>query len=278
MFEKAIEELESSGRRVGVPESFQEYVKRNGMAVGRTAAYISINEIRELRPELVQADCMVFRLGSSIGGEHTQFALAKYRESWSDYFLVDRKLFAASDVEVFLPSVSVRSLFAYQLMPKLTETSLVNLALASGLLPEALNIASSNEQLIPATGQTTFTFEFRPRTDDATRLMHRKGQVEIDALFVGKRSGKECLFIVEAKAGVKMESLAKHKLYYPMLALQPSIPTYMEVVPVYMRIIRKGDGVKFNIAECAMTKNNGQYGALDELGVKTVKRYSLLGY
>lgn len=278
MFEQAIEQLEISGRRVGLPESFQDYVKRNKLGSKRTAEYISINEFQHLRPELVNAGCMVFRLGSSQGEKHTKFALAKYRKGWSDYFFLDKPVFDALDVEVFLPSVSVRSLFAYQLLPKLTETSLVNLALASGLLPEALGILSSNEQLIPATGQSTFTFEFRPRSDDGTQLMHQNGQVEIDALFTGQRNEKESLFVVEAKASKTMRSCAKHKLLYPMLALQDSIPAYMDVVPVYMRIVRKSDGIEFNIAECVITRVNGRYGALDALNVKTVKRYSLLGY
>ena len=278
MFEQAIEELERSGCRVGMPESFQHYVSRYNLSKERTAQYISVNQLSNLRPELVDAECMVFRLGSSPGENYTQFALAKYRKGWSDYFLLDSELFDASDAEVFLPSVSVRSLFAHQLLPKLTESSLVNLALASGLLPEVLGILPSNEQIIPATGQSTFTFGFRPRSDDATLLMHRNGQVEIDALFVGKRNERECLFVVEAKASKAMQSLAKHKLLYPLLALKNSVPTYMDVVPVYMRVIRKSDSIDFNVAECDITWVNGEYGALDELVVKAINRYSLLGY
>ena len=97
--------------------------------------------------------CMVFRLGQPKGSRTTHFALAKVVNDWSDYFLIDQAVFEAVDSQVFLPSASVRSLFAFQLLPTLTETSLINLALASELLPKALGIAPSKEQIIPATGQ-----------------------------------------------------------------------------------------------------------------------------
>lgn len=156
------------------------------------------------------------------------FALSKVVNDWSDYFLIDEEVFDSVDTQVYLPNTSVRSLFAFQLLPTLTETSLVNLALASGLLPKALGIEPSQEQIVPATGQSVFTFEFQPLSQSEVKLPHYQGQVEIDALFVGQRDGKECLFVIEAKSSRGFDSLAKHKLLYPVLALQDSVPSYME--------------------------------------------------
>lgn len=52
---------------------------------------------------------------------------------------------------------------------------------------------------------------------------HYKGQVEIDALFVGRRNRQETLFVIEAKTSNNFQSLAKHKLVYPVLALSSNV-------------------------------------------------------
>ena len=44
---------------------------------------------------------------------------------------------------------------------------------------------------------------------------------------------------VEAKAGKKSDSLAKHKLLFPALALRSGILEYMPLVPVYIRALRR---------------------------------------
>ena len=278
MFEQAIRELEDSRDLVGEPRSFQGYIADQDIRNSRTAQYISINSLTDLNAELRDSNCMVFRLGSPPRSRNTYFALAKVNEDWSDYFLIDEDLFGNTDVEVYLPSASVRSLFSYQLLPKLTETSLVNLALASGLLPQALGISAGQDQVIPATGQSVFTFDFQPISSCDKMLTHNKGQVEIDALFVGHRNGKECLFVIEAKSSKELGSLAKHKLLYPFLAVQNKIPSYMEVVPVYLRAVRKKGYIEFNIAECTLPKKDGVIGALDQLKSKKITRYSLHVY
>ena len=181
-------------------------------------------------------------------------------------------------MEVYLPSASIRSLFAYQLLPTLTETSIVNLALASGLLPQALGLIGEGNQVIPATGQSVFTFGFQPNSTSEAALKHSNGQVEIDALFVGQRAGVECLFVLEAKSGKDFGSLAKHKLLYPILSIQDNIPPHMDVVPVYLRTVRKEGYIEFNIAECSLPRENGVFGALDQLKATKVTRYSLHGY
>jgi hypothetical protein len=278
MFDQAIHEIESSGDIIGIPRSFQDYVAETRVGNKRTAQYISINSISDLTTELKKSGYMVFRLGSPKGSRNTEFVLAKAVESWNDYFFIDEEIFSASELQVFLPNAPIRSLFAFQLLPTLTETSLVNLAMASGLLTEALGIEQENHQSIPATGQSVFTFDFQPTSYSSKVITHNQGQVEIDALFVGKRKGKECLFVIEAKSGKELNSLAKHKLLYPMLALQDSIPAYMEVIPVYLRTISKEGCIEFNIAECSIPRENGVFGALNQLKAKKISRFSLHGY
>lgn len=275
MFEYALEQMKKTGHIVSPPKVFQEYLAEQGLSNNkRTAQYISVQSLKTLNPELKANNCMVFRLGAEQSSKYTSFSLVKLNKDWSDFFLIDADLFSAIPLEIFLPSASVRSLFAFQLLPSLTEASLVNLALASGLLAKALEINATNELLIPATGSSTFTFDFKPISSSDTLLKHVNGQVEIDALFVGQRDGKECLFLVEAKSGNSFDSLSKHKLLYPLLALRQSIPSYMEIVPVYLRTIRNGNAIEFNIAECQLPVG----GAVDQLIAKRAVRYSLHGY
>ena len=79
-------------------------------------------------------------------------------------------------------------------------------------------------------------------------LTHRNGQVEIDALFVGRRAGRQCLFILEAKVGPCQGSLAKHKLLYACVPLRARAPADMPVVPVYLKISPTAHGLLFNCA------------------------------
>jgi len=278
MFTAAINALNESDSPVTEPTPFQEYLEKNSITNKRTAQCISIDSLGKLDKGLRDSNCMVLRLGSPKGETNTHFSLVKYVSGWSDFFFIDKDIFEHQPIEVYLPNASVRSLFTFQILPNLTETSLVNLALASGLLPHALGITSQNEQIIPATGQSTFTFDFKPLSTSDAVLTHSRGQVEIDALFVGQRNGQECIFVVEAKSGGKFDSLAKHKLLYPILALKDKIPRQLTVIPVYLRTIKTQDSIIFNIAECETPQNNGRFGALDELTVKAVKRYSLHGY
>ncbi|BBM86653.1 DUF6997 domain-containing protein [Candidatus Uabimicrobium amorphum] len=276
IFFEAIQKLEKSQQLVGQPISFQDYITTLGIGTKNTAQYISINSLNDLSRDLYEADCMVFRLGAPKGARYTHFALAKTAQGWDDYFFIDENIFSSTKVEMYLPDVSVRSLFAYQLLPVLTETSIVNLAIASGLLPHALGISA--QQIIPATGKSSFTFEFQPISTCATTLLHNQGQVEIDALFVGQRNDRECLFVVEAKIGKDFSSLAKHKLLYPILSVCEKIPSYMKVVPVYLRVIKKDNSIEFNIAECELSRYNDTFGAMDQLRCHKVKRYVLHGY
>jgi hypothetical protein len=264
---------------VSEPEPFKVYSE---LATGKALdpwAYISIDSIQKVRPELKAANMMVLRLGSRANSKGSYFSLVKAKTSFTDFFFEDDKLFSALCPELFLPDVSIRSLFPFQLLPKVTETSIVNLALASGLLPYALGVEKSDSLLIPATGQSVFTFEFRPRADQTTTLLHQQGQVEIDAVFVAKRDNKECLFIVEAKHGEKFDSLAKHKLLYPILSLLPKIPSSMPIIPVYLRSLKSENGIDFYIAECSpVTKDNQHQLALDTLSPFKTYAFHLANY
>ena len=270
--------MQRTGSLISAPQSFQEYASEMNLGNNRTAQYISINSFSDLHNSLLGSGYMVLRLGSPQGSKHTHFSLVKVENDWNDFFFVDKTIFNEVEPSVFTPIVSDKNLLSFKLFPKLTETSLVNLALATGLLAEALNIDKEKEQLIPATGQSTFTFDFQPLSQNKKKLTHNKGQVEIDSIFTGMRNGKECLFVMEAKTSNDLESLAKHKLFYPLLSIAPQLPEGMEIVPVYLRAVRNKDSIEFNVAECINPILNGEFCALTELEVSKVSRYSLFGY
>jgi hypothetical protein len=257
VFGPALATMTSSASRVFGPRSFQGYLQGHSLANKNTAQHIPIDSLGRLAKELQEARTMVFRLGSPDGERHTHFALACCVAGWEDYFLLDRALFSTSPAELFIPPVSMRQLFAFTLLPKFTETSLVNLAIASGLLSHALQLDEAVLSSAPATGQGTYSFAFSPHEALNAEWKHMKGQVEIDAVLTAKRQGTETLFVIEAKASEEFDSLAKHKLLYPVLALQTTVPRYMPVVPVYLRAISRADGLHFYVAECAISLGNG---------------------
>jgi len=255
IFDAALQEMANASANTYGPIPFQTYLTTHGLRPSGTWQYVSVDSLARLAPELRSAGTMVFRLGSRSGASGTHFALAKYINGWSDFFLIDKDLAALSDPEVFLPRVSTRRMFAFQLLPRLTETSLVNLALGSGLLQHALGLKDTDEQIIPATGQSTFSFPIFPHQRAHEPWDHINGQVEIDALFIGQRNGKETLFLVEAKTGLPRESLAKHKLCYPLAALRKTVPNYIDIVPVYLKTWAETDGRHFLVVECSIETN-----------------------
>jgi len=252
MFKTAILEMQENGASCWGPKSFQRYCQETGVTAANTAQHISIDSLGRLHPSLREQNCMVFRLGSPEGERNTHFGLSKCVTGWDDYFLLDVPLFGEVPPEMFIPTVSFRQLFPFYLLPSFTETSLVNLALASGLMAHALGLDEQTLPLASATGQSTFTFKFKPRPGEEAPWEHSRGQVEIDSLFTAKRAGKETVFVVESKAGDELDSLAKHKLLYPLLAIRGQVPVYMPVVPVYLRVVRRADGYHFFFAECEM--------------------------
>jgi len=270
--------MESGGSPTFGPVSFQAYIAQHGLEPARTWQALSIDSQERLAPELKVARTMIFRLGAPSGTRHTHFALAKCRDGWSDYFLEDTYLFADCQPEVFIPPVSLRQLFAFQLLPALTETSLVNLAVASGLLHYALDLDEPQTIIIPATGQSTFSFHFRPHPAYGVCWTHDRGQVEMDALFVARRHGAEALFVVEAKSGTAFSNIAKHKLVYPCLALQTHVPQYLAVIPVYLRVRRVDDGLHFYVCECKLPTDHDRVVSLANLSKKMVRHVVLVGF
>lgn len=264
VFDPALESIGSSG--VFGPMSFQEYAARYGCDLSRkTCELISKDALETLPAELRESRSMVLRLGSAAQGRGTAFALIRVPDL-QDFFLMHESVFCRNE-ETFLPTGSERSLMAFRLLPKLTENSLVNLALASGVLGHALQIDDPSQVLVPATGQSTYSFEFQPHRSVSVELSHNRGQVEIDALFLAPRNGKECLFLVEAKTGASRRSLAKHKLVYPYIALRKEISPDIPIIPVYLNAERTSSGYRFRIAECEFETHADKLPVLCELKV-----------
>lgn len=275
LFDLALRELESSGQGFSAPNGFQEYAVRAGFDRERTAAKISVDSLDSLAPELKEANTMVFRLGSPPGSKTTRFALAKHLSGWTDYFLFDERIFSSLSIESFIPTVPVSALYAFDLLPSFTESSVVNLALASGLLGHALRLDHGFLPSAPATGQTTYSFPVRPHTGLAVEWAHERGQVEIDALFVARRAGRDTVFLVEAKTSPKFSTLAKHKLVYPLRALNAEVPHYVDICPVYLRVLKSDRALHFYVAVCSFPRTADS--ALNELEVIEATGCSLVG-
>jgi len=278
MFEAALESMATEGASTFGPTSFQKYAQATGLTNAKTAPAISVDSLAGMPSELRAARAMVFRLGAAEGEQHTQFALARCVNGWEDYFLMDASVFSSAAAELYIPAVSMKELFAFQLLPALTEASYVNLALASGLLAHALRLDDERSAHVPATGQSTFSFQVRPHSAYPVSWNHRRGQVEIDALFVAQRGGKPHLFLVEAKVSTGLQSLAKHKLVYPLLALRASVPHYLPIVPVYVRAMAAEGGVHFCVCECRWNLDESTEPAIADLRPAHVRRLVLPGY
>ena len=248
-FLPAIEVMNRENMGCYGPVSFRDYLRQHSLPYKDTAIAISVDSRRKLSKDLVDSNVMVFRLGNHPGTNHTAFALARTREGWNDFFLEDEHLFSSTEIRSFDASRCNQDLAAFRFLPRLTEPSLVNLALASGLLGEALELDEAGSPIVPATGQSTYTFDVRPFADGPS-WTHRQGQVEIDSLFFATRNRKQVVFAVEAKRSDAFDSLAKHKLVYPYLALRNSLPSSMQIVPVYLRAVRNGDSWNFFVCEC----------------------------
>lgn len=248
LFGPALKDLPD--RSVFGPVTFREYLAKHDLPSKDTASTISVDSLEKLPTELRDSDTMILRLGSPKGKRQTEFVLVRLSDGLEDFFLLNERVFLGSEVEPFLPTVSWRQLYSFQILNRLSEAALLNLALASGLMNRALELDDGTAIPAAATGQSTFTFHFRPHDLIDVELAHNAGQVEIDALFVARRGGRESLFVIEAKVGSKIKSIAKHKLFYPVLALSCQTPADMPIVPVYMHVTRADDGLHYHITEC----------------------------
>ncbi|MGB0468787.1 MAG: DUF6997 domain-containing protein [Pontibacterium sp.] len=265
IFTNAINKAKSNVDGELVPLLFQKYVKDESVSVKGTAQHISVQTYKDLNSELKTEKYMVFRLGSRKREKGTFFSLAKVVNDWTDYFLFDSEIFKSSvksdieidwESEIYLP---------FKLIPKLTETSHVNLALASGVLEEALGF-DKGAVSVPATGRGSYTFSVKPHSKLNLVWEHTSGQVEIDSVIVASRHGKKHILVIEAKSGRYPDSLAKHKIVYPLLALLPQIPEEYTVTPIYMRIEETKEATTFYIAECCPVNRRASM-AVNELRV-----------
>ncbi len=248
IFTAAIGELLASTDPWREPQSFRDYCTQHNL-VGRTQPIISVQTLSGLDQDLLAAKSMVFRLG---GPGSTRFGLVRAETDVArEFFFDDSECFAASEPDVYLPDVSTRMLFPYQLLGSIEESGAVNLAVASGLLGHALGLDAPWPRIAPARGQSSYTFQFRPHASYDLEWDHNCGQVEIDTVILAQRNGRWKLFVVEAKHGQLGPGLAKHKLAYPVYAIASKpLPAGIEIVPVYLRSWTTNQYIYYGVAEC----------------------------
>ena len=180
-------------RSVFGPVAFQEYLTEHNLPRKDTASIISVDSFEKLPSELRSSDTMILRLGSPKGKRQTEFALVRVADRLTDFFLFNESVFSESQPDPFLPTVSWRQLYSFQILNNLSEAALLNLALASGLMNCALGLDDNVSIPAAATGQSLFTFHFRPHDLIDIELVHNAGQVEIDAcLSLGEEVERRC--------------------------------------------------------------------------------------
>lgn len=286
-WEPALKELEDTESGVFGPRSFREYLEDIGDDPRnyRTAAEISIDTFRQLSPELRQQDTMVFRLGHAPDGVGTGFALVQLENQLEDFFIQEQQYdpamkeildFSPAGKDLDLLDQQARDMLdAYRLLPNFSESSFVNLALSTGILGRALELDRDIIGTAPTTVASTFTFDFKPHTRLSQALHHNNGQVEIDAIIIARRQGKRVMLVIEAKTG-RQRTLAKHKLFYPYLAVENLVPADVhEVIPLYLRANTVNQDITYDIYEGAVTSPNGQPPAIDDLQIKNEHHYTL---
>lgn len=253
IFKPLLEQMDREGRDFIAPRPFASYIEEIGIRRkrdgNRTATCISIDFQENLRPELRESKVMVFRCGVPLKQRNTNFGLARTKGAWDDYFLIDNINFDRS--EFHLNKKQREQLSAFQVLPTLTEKSLVNFVLASGLIQDVLELDDPEEKLIPANCQSTFSFQFQPHHQIDVVWDHTKGQVEIDSLFFARKGGERRLFLIESKHNIAQKTLAKHKLVYPILSMRgelrnPGIP----IMPIYMKTQTVGSDLLVDITMC----------------------------
>lgn len=255
------------------PKEFLTYCREIGFhPKGSTAQYISLDFYEKLPKELKESNVMVLRMG---GGQKTNFVLFNTDNNLKNYFLHDHEIFTNTPSQTFMPTVEMRELIPYYLMPIRSETTFVNFALSTGVFHKALGLDDSTKITMPATGKSTFTFDVKIHSSIDTTFHHKSGQVEIDGIFLGRRNGDDCLFILEAKNSRKDSSLSKHKLVYPILSIAKSVPLDIKIFPIYMKSVEHKDFFEFKIAECSFSDPRKNLVAIDELQLENVNVYKV---
>jgi hypothetical protein len=273
-FTPALTIMESTASATYGPEPLKDYMADHFPGASfDTANLISVDDRKRLRSELIGAGAMVLRMGQQAKGV-TDFALVRPENGISSYFIDDSDLGVTAET-TFLSRAAQRDLYVFELLHPYVESSMINLAFASGLLSQALELDSVGGLPPPARGASTYTFDVRPHSTIDVLWQHRAGQVEIDALFIGERNKRDVLFIIEAKTASGPRSLAKHKLVYPALALAPLVPADVDIVPVYLKMATSVKGVLASVVECSMPDPRLGTPAIDELKPVRVARLRL---
>lgn len=251
------------------PTSFRDYLSRHHIPKRETAQMISVDFLEKLAPSLRDSGAMVLRLGQG------QFALVGTPGRLGDFFLHHRAMFVDAIPEPFPLHINPDIVSAYKAMGTLTEPTLVHLAFATGLIGHALGLDPVPREA-PATGASTYEFHFRPHSEMDKVFHHPKGQVEIDAIFVGRRNNERLLFVVEAKYGGGKQTLAKHKLVYPILAVAKYADTALPIIPIYLFIERQKAHYIYHMVECSFPDPRTAVRALDELHPVTHRCFRLV--
>ncbi|MGH8616412.1 MAG: hypothetical protein ACREUW_01875 [Burkholderiales bacterium] len=229
------------------PAAFRAYLDEHDLAEPATA--IAVDALRRLAPSLRDRGTMVFRLGVAPGSNAIVFALAKVDTGWSDYFLLDAEIFAGLRPKSFSPRGNPHHFDLLSQFAGLSGNALVALAASTGVLAEALQLDDGQPQPVPAAGQDLFTFPVLARPGLPV-WTHRRGPVEIDGAFIATRRGTDTVFVVTARTGRALDSLAKHKLAYAAQAVLGTLPPGVAVVPVYLRVLKRATQLLFYFAEC----------------------------
>ncbi|MFD1586463.1 DUF6997 domain-containing protein [Halorientalis brevis] len=283
----ALQQLDGESAGLYGPESFLDYLRDSGEDPGdyRTAAEISIDTRRDLATALAEHDTMILRLGRASEGRGTQFALVRVPGQLDDFFIdeagfdTDQRThldFSPGGADADAISQQARDMLeVYRMLPKFSESSLVNFALSTGLLSRALDLDVEQIGAAPTTIASTFDFEFEPHRALPTVLHHNGGQVEIDAIVMTRQDGERVLVVLEAKTG-RERALAKHKLCYPYLAVEQELsPTVAEIIPVYLRAQATDRGLLYDIYECTGPGEGEEQPCLSAMEVVADSHYLL---
>jgi hypothetical protein len=269
VFSPALKEMAATGQSRFGPMSFKEYLDEHGLSTSeKTPKFISVDREQDLPASLRAASVMVFRLGAEKGSKTTSFCLIQV-DDLADFFL---PLAPSIPTETFLSPASMRELFGYSIV-RPTEITLTNLALASGLMSYALSLDDVTPLPAAATGSTPETFTLRPHSGNHDPLTHSSGQVQIDAVFVGRRDGLDTCFVLETKQGAGR--VAKHKLAYPIYAMAERIPPDMPIVPLLLQTEVEKEAYEFRITECTEFDPRGSDIFLSDLAPASVRKLAL---
>lgn len=248
------------------PAAFRAYLDEHDVAA-ETTTTIAVDTLRRLAPSLRDSGAMVFRLGVAPGSNAIVFALAKVATGWSDYFLLDAEVFGGLRPKSFSPRGNSHHFDLLSQLAGLSGSTLVALAASTGVLAEALQLDDGQTQPVPAAGQGLFTFPVLARPGLPV-WTHRRGPVEIDGAFIARRRGTDTVFVVAARTGRTLDSLAKHKLAYAAQAVLGALPPGVAVVPVYLRVLRKATQLLCYVAECTAWRASDPPAPVSALAVR----------